>query len=159
MRITLPPRLFAGLLLGLAVLAAPGARLAARTDSAAGDLQARDAWVRWLPAGLPAAGYLTLVNSSGADRFLLAASSPDYTAVELHESYTAPNGDMGMRRVDRVRIPAGGSVRLAPGGYHLMLMKARHPIAPGDVVTIELKFDDDRSLRVSLPVKPAGHQE
>ncbi len=152
-----PLRLISLCLVGLASL--PWAVGAAATGSPETGLQVRDPWVRWLPAGLPAAGYLALVNATDTDRYLTAASSPDYTAVELHESYTAPGGEMGMRRVDRVRIPAHGEARLAPGGYHLMLMKARHPVAPGDTVTIDLEFADGRSLRVSLPVKPADTRE
>jgi len=153
------PRRLSRVWLGLALLAAVGAAPAATSAAPAATLQARDAWVRWLPAGLPAAGYLTLVNPTDADRYLTAAASPDYAAVALHESYTTGHGDAGMRPVDKIRIPAHGEVRLAPGGYHLMLMQARHAIAPGDTVTVELKFDDGRSLPVSLPVKPAGQRE
>ena len=144
---------------GLLCLAFSPRVSAAGSGSAAADLQVQDPWVRWLPAGLPAAGYLTLLNLSDTDRYLTGAASPDYAAVMLHESDTAPNGEMGMRHVDKVRIPAHGEVRLAPGGYHLMLMKARHAIAPGDTVTVDLKFEDGRSLQVTLPVKPAGHRE
>ena len=140
--------------LALSLLAS---RVASATPSAtAGDLQIRDAWVRWLPADLPAAAYLTLVNPSDTDRYLTGGSSPDYNEVMLHESYAMPDGSTGVRHVAKLRVPAHGEVRLAPGGYHLMLMKARHHIAPGDTVTIQLMFADGRSLTVTLPVKPAG---
>ncbi len=144
---------------GLLGLAFSPTLAAAGSASAADAIQVREPWVRWLPAGLPAAGYLTLVNPSDTDRYLTGASSPDYAAVMLHESYTAPNGESGMRHVDKVRIPAHGEVRLAPGGYHLMLMKARHAIAPGDTVKVDLIFADGRTLPVTLPVKPAGYRE
>ncbi|MGH7995380.1 MAG: copper chaperone PCu(A)C, partial [Opitutaceae bacterium] len=120
----------AALLLPLAAAGAPARRPA--------DLQAEHPWVRWLPAGLPAAGYMTLANSSDRDQILLGAASPDYGSVALHESYTLANGSEGMRPVPRLRIPAHGRVRLAPGGYHLMLMEARHALSPGDSVTVVL---------------------
>lgn len=154
MSAALLPRLTALFALGLAALGLPTTASATGSDPAG--LQVRDPWVRWLPSGLPAAGYLTLVNHSDSDCFLTGGSSKDYAAVELHESYTTPGGSMGMRHVDKLRVPAHGEVRLAPGGYHLMLMKARHPISPGDTVTIELTFEHGPSLQVSLPVKPAG---
>lgn len=148
--------LLAGLLLGLAASAATRANTPAAKPSA---LRVREPWVRWLPAGLPAAGYLTLVNPSKTDRVLTGASSPDYASVELHQSFPTGSGEMGMRRIDQLRVPAGGEVRLAPGGFHLMLMRARHAIKPGETVSVVLKFKHGPDLRVSLPVKPAGYRE
>jgi periplasmic copper chaperone A len=147
--------------LGLALAGATGASLRAAPPPPAGPpgIEVRQPWVRWLPAGLPAAGYLTLVNISGEDRTLTGATSPDYASVMLHVSYTLPNGDMSMRPISRLRVPAHGEQKLSPGGYHLMLMRQRHPIKPGDTVTVDLKFADGRILRVGLPVKPAGQTE
>ena len=121
-------------------------------------VKAVDAWARWLPNDLPAAGYLTLVNDSDEDAFLTGAKSEDYTMVHLHESYTAPDGTSGMRPVEKVRVPAHGRASLAPGGFHLMLMKARRPIEPGDTVTLVLKFEGGGELEVKVPVKPADYK-
>src|SRR5882757_10646703 len=51
---------------------------------AAGDLKVEDAWIRWLPANLPGAGYMTLTNMGMTERVLLGASSPDYGDISFH---------------------------------------------------------------------------
>lgn len=143
------------MILVAALVAGPAAALAAPLPSAEG-ISVRHAWVRWLPAGLPAAGYFTLVNSSPSDRFLTGVSSPDYASAMLHQSYSLPDGTEGMRPVGRLRIPARGEAVLAPGGYHVMLMNPSHPIAAGDRVTLELRLDNGTGLRVVMPVQPPG---
>lgn len=122
-------------------------------------LHAENAWVRWLPGGLPAAGYLTLVNPSARDRFLISATSPDYGSVALHQSYRLANGAEGMRAVPRLRVPAHGRVALAPGGYHLMLMDPRRSLAPGDTVGLILRFAGGQAVPVRLPVRPPSAAE
>jgi copper(I)-binding protein len=58
--------------------------------------------------------------------------------------------------ISHLTIPAHGSVKLAPGGYHLMLMHAKHPIKPGDKVPVVLKFTGSAKLQVEFPVLPAN---
>ena len=149
------PRLFF-LILGFPLALAVASASAAAPSAASAPVDPVNPWVRWMPANLPAAGYVTLVNPAKADVVLVGVSSPDYAEVMLHESYTASDGSAGMRMVDRLTIPAGGRVALAPGGYHLMLMDARHRIEPGDTVVIELAFADGRHVSVRFPVKPAN---
>ena len=118
-------------------------------------VSASGAWVRWLPDGLPAAGYMTLRNDSGASQRLSVASSPDYLKVMLHRS-VRENGVERMIEPDGLDIPPRSSVSLAPGGYHLMLMGGKHPIAPGDSVMLHLSFASGRGLDVRASVKPAS---
>jgi copper(I)-binding protein len=127
------------------------------THAASPDVvEVRDGWARWLPAGLPAAGYLKMINPSDHDVALKEASSPDYKHVALHRSITTPDGESRMTEAGQLLVPAGGEAVLAPGGYHLMLMQARRSIKPGDTVTIILIFADGRRQPVRLPVKPAN---
>jgi copper(I)-binding protein len=118
-------------------------------------VSASAAWVRWLPDGLPAAGYVTLRNDDERMQRLTGASSPDYLKVILHRS-VRENGVERMIKPDGVDIAPGTSISFAPGGYHLMLMEARHPIAPGDEVTFHLSFASGGSVDVRALVKPAG---
>jgi len=122
-------------------------------------LAVRDGWVRWLPGGLPAAGYLTIRNDSDAERIVTGVASGDFARVMLHESYSEPGGGSRMRPVDRLRVPARGNVALKPGGYHLMLMKPRRKLTPGDVVQVALTFDDGATIEAKLPLKPAAQTE
>jgi copper(I)-binding protein len=73
----------------------------------------------------------------------------------LHHSRLA-QGDSTMEMVGHLDIPAHGSVKLAPGGYHLMLSHAAHPVKPGDKVPVTLRFADGTTLQVNFSVLPAN---
>jgi copper(I)-binding protein len=112
----------------------------------------KDAWVRWLPNNLPAAGYVTLVNASDKPVDLVDISSNDYGDAMLHQ--TVSNGStQKMVMVDKLTVPAHGQVTIAPGGYHVMLEDAKHKVAPGDTVHLTLKFSDGETLDTPFAVK------
>ena len=125
--------------------------------AAASSLKAEHGWVRWLPANLPAAGYVVIRNDGDKPVKLTGAESADYGMAMLHRSMQK-NGSDSMEMVDAIGIPAHGSVALAPGGYHLMLTDAKHAIKPGDTVHVSLHFDDGETLQVTWPVRPANAQ-
>ena len=128
---------------------------AAAAAAPVSSLKAAQGWVRWLPANLPAAGYVAIRNNGDKPVKLAGAESADYGMAMLHRSMQK-NGSDSMEMVDAIAIPAHGGVALAPGGYHLMLMDAKHPIKPGDTVRISLHFDDGETLQLALPVRPAN---
>ena len=136
-------------LLGFALVA-----LGTTAIAAAPVAHVEHAWIRWLPANLPAAGYATIVNDSGATLGLESVTSPDYKMVMLHHSRLA-QGDSTMEMVDRLDIPAHASVQLAPGGYHLMLSQPTRPIKPGDKVPMTLHFAGGATLHAVFSVLPA----
>lgn len=131
------------------------ASVAAFAATPAESVHVEHAWIRWLPANLPAAGYADIVNDGDSTVSLVHASSPDYGKVMLHQSRLA-EGDSTMVMVSRLDVPAHGSVSLAPGGYHLMLSHAAHPVKPGDTVPITLHFADGTSVQVGFKVMPAN---
>ena len=59
---------------------------------------------------------------------------------------------MTMQPVESIAVPAGESVELKPGGYHVMLMDLRKPIAAGDKVPITLTIRGPGSKEVKLKV-------
>ena len=124
--------------------------------NAAGTLSTQDAWVRWLPNDLPAAGYVTLKNDGDQPVDLVGVSSDAYGMVMLHQ--TVSNGStQKMVMVHKATVPAHGTLAIAPGGYHLMLEKAKHKIAPGDTVNVKLQFSDGETLDTPFAVKsPSG---
>jgi copper(I)-binding protein len=128
---------------------------AAAAAAPVSSLKAEHGWVRWLPANLPAAGYVVIHNDGDKPVKLVAADSPDYGMAMLHRS-TQKNGSDSMEMVDAIIIPAHATVALAPGGYHLMLSDAKHPIKPGDTVRVSLHFDDGETLQATWPVRPAN---
>ncbi|MGF6777890.1 copper chaperone PCu(A)C [Paraburkholderia sp. GAS334] len=131
------------------------AALFSATAHAAGAhaITTQNAWVRWLPNNLPAAGYVTLVNASDKPVDLVDISSDDYGGAMLHQ--TVSNGStQKMVMVDKLTVPAHGQVTIAPGGYHVMLEDPKHKVAPGDTVHLKLQFSDGETLDTPFAVKP-----
>jgi copper(I)-binding protein len=148
----LSPAAFAATVLGACALVLFSAQAHAAGAHA---ISATNAWVRWLPNNLPSAGYVTLNNASDKRIDLTDISSPDYGSAMLHR--TVSNGSTtNMVMVDKVEVPAHGSLTIAPVGYHIMLEQPTRKIAPGDTVHLKLKFSDGETLDTPFAVKSPG---
>ncbi len=119
------------------------------------DVTVTDAWIRWLPADIPAAGYMTLVNSLAVDRVLIAVTSKDYGDIGIHQTLD-DHGVSKMRPLDSITLTPHALVRFAEGGYHLMLMQPTHPLHPGDRVTMTLHFKQGQPIDVVFTVRAGG---
>jgi copper(I)-binding protein len=134
-----------------AVLLIAGAAHAADAPS----VKASDGWLRVLPGTLPAGGYVNFENLSDRAVSIVGASSPDYADAMIHRSST--DGGMGrMEMVDSVPLPPKGKVAFSPGGYHVMLMDAKHPVKPGDKVIVTFALSNGEKLPVTLVARPAN---
>ncbi len=111
-------------------------------------------WFRFIMSSRPAAGYFTLANSSATSQTLTGASSPACGMLMLHKS-VRKNGTESMVMVPSVAVPAHGSVKFAPGGYHLMCMKPTAEMQHGKTVPVTLKFAGGNSLEAEFPVRNA----
>lgn len=112
-----------------------------------------DAWVR-VPMGAdrPAAGYMTIVGGDEADA-LLAAASPVSMDVQVHETTQTADG-MGMQEVERIDVAAGATVKLEPGGYHIMfMMPDMEQVVVGETVEITLTFEKAGDVVVQAEVR------
>jgi periplasmic copper chaperone A len=110
------------------------------------------AWVRWLPAGLPAAGYLTLTNTGDKALALEAASSPSYGDVSIHRTVTRGTTEE-MMPVKAITLEPHQTLEFQSTGYHLMLMR---PAASADTsakIPITLHFSDGSVLTVPFEVR------
>jgi copper(I)-binding protein len=96
-------------------------------------------WIRWLPAGLPAAGYAKLESLSDHAAILTGASSPAFGEIALHRTVTH-TGTMSMIPADRIALAPHATLEFAPGGYHMMLMRPTRELHPGERVPITLQF-------------------
>lgn len=112
-----------------------------------------DAWVRGTVAGQQATGAFMQLKAA-ADTALVSASSPVAGVVEIHEM-KMDGGVMKMSAIKSLAVPAGKSVELKPGGYHVMLMALKQPLKDGDVVPVTLNFEDKTGKKQSLEVKAA----
>ena len=111
-----------------------------------------NAWIRWLPANLPAAGYVALHNVSDQTVTLIGASTPDYARAMFHESRNQ-HGVEKMLLVQTILIRAHAEVAFAPDGYHIMLMEPKRVIQPGDNLMVTLHFTGGQSLPVQFEVR------
>lgn len=67
------------------------------------------------------------------------------------------DGIMKMRPVpEGVEVPAGETVKLAPGGYHLMLMDLEKPIVEGETIPVKLRFERAGAVDVEFAARPFG---
>jgi periplasmic copper chaperone A len=111
----------------------------AAAPTTAASIEIRDCWIRWLPANLPAGGYLTLINNTDASIELIAAASPDYADISIHRSRTH-DGTAEMAPVASIAVAGHSKLVFASEGYHLMLMQPQRSLKVGDRVLINLKF-------------------
>ena len=116
------------------------------------DIQVKDAWIRWLPAGVPGGGYMTLVNTGTAARVLIGATSSDYGEVSMHQTRIR-NGVNEMTPVASIELRPRILVRFAEGGYHLMLLKPKRPLKPGDRVLVTFRFTQGPSVEAAFEVR------
>lgn len=130
----------------LAIAAALLTALAAQAQTSI-----KDAWVRGTVAGQKATGLFGQITSVSGGK-LVAASSPVAGVVEVHEM--AMDGNvMKMRAVPGLDLPAGKTVDLKPGGYHVMLMDLKRELKPGETVPVTLVIEGAGGKRENVEIK------
>jgi periplasmic copper chaperone A len=153
--------------------------VAACSGAVGGGLKITGPWARTSPmvAGAGAA-YMVIENSGPSADFLVGGSSDVAKAVEVHETVVmesaAPmesagmgaatpmasagglatgGGMLGMQKIDRLEIPAGGSVELKPGSYHIMLIGLTRALKAGEKIDITLTFEKAGDVKVTAEVR------
>lgn len=126
-------------------------------DYRAGDIAIGHPWTRATPPmAKVGGGYLEMTNEGRTVDRLLGGSSPVAGRVEIH-NMEMTDGIMKMRPVPGgVEIPAGETVKLAPGGYHFMLLDLKQPIAEGEMIPVTLEFEGAGTIDVELAAGPVG---
>ena len=112
----------------------------------------KDAWVRTSVPGQKATGaFMKLTAKDGAK--LVAASSPVAGVTEVHEMKM--EGDvMKMKAVaGGLDLPAGKTVELKPGGYHVMLMDLKAALSKDSTIPLTLVFKDAKGVESRLELK------
>jgi len=126
-----------------------------------GDLRIGHPWSQELPPNAPTVAAYFVIHNPGttADR-LTGVDSPIAGKAELHE-HVMQQDLMKMQPVANVDIPAGGEVKFAPMGYHVMLLdlKDRSQLRDGKHFPLTLHFEKAGDLTVEVSVQkqaPAG---
>lgn len=124
----------------------------------AGDLHISAPWARASVVQTGAA-YVTIENRGSADDRLLSVETEVAGAPQLHE-HAMQDGVMRMRQVEGgIPIPAGETVVLEPGGYHMMLMGLNRHLVEGESFKITLRFERAGAVELSVPVRAAAAQD
>ncbi len=157
--------------------------LAACSGGGSGGIKVSDPWARTSPMVSGAgAAYMVIENTGSEADALVGGSSPVAKAVEVHETVEMPAASempmasddgmgamespmasddgmgtgstmMGMQKIDRLEIPAGGSVELKPGSYHIMLIGLTQPLEAGQKIEITLTFEKAGDVKVTAEVR------
>jgi periplasmic copper chaperone A len=117
----------------------------------------KEAWVRGTIAQQKATGMFAQITSTSGGK-LVSATSPAAGVVEIHEMSMEGNV-MKMRALPNgLDLPAGKTVELKPGGYHVMLMDLKKPMNPGETVAVSLviegKDGKKETVEIQAPIKP-----
>jgi copper(I)-binding protein len=120
--------------------------------AAAAPVTISDAWFRSLPANLPAGGYFTAHNPGPNDLAITGAQSSACGMLMLHHS-SDKGGMSGMDMVAKVDLPAGGTARFAPDGFHLMCTQPKMKI--GDQVPVVIQLSDGTRIAARFTVRDA----
>lgn len=112
-----------------------------------------------LPGAPVGGGYLTITNSGAEADRLLEVSSDVSAAVQLHQM-TVVDGMMKMEHLpEGIEIPAGGAVKLAPGGMHIMFMGLKEGFVEGAVVPVAMTFEKAGTVGLDLKVEGVSASE
>jgi len=98
-------------------------------------------------------GFVTVTNTGSTDDVLIKAASPAAGYMEIH-TMSVEDGIMTMRELaDGLPIPAGETVVMKPGGFHIMFMDLPGPLVEDEMATVTLTFQNAGDVTVTLPIK------
>lgn len=144
---------------GTTPLAGAAAGATASPASASEALTLADGWAK---AGTGMTGaFGTLTNTTDAPITITTAASDAAGRTELHTMAKQDDGTMKMvQKEGGFVVPAKGTVALAPGGDHVMLIGLKKELRNGDQVRITLTSSTGESYEWTVPVRSfAGADE
>ena len=125
-------------------------------------LEAEGGWVRAMPlladgagSGSNSAAYMVIKNRGDELDRLVGVESPVAGRVEVHETRMVDDV-MRMRLLGELDLPPGDSVKLVPGGIHVMFVGLTRALLEGDSVELTLRFGTSDPLVLNLPVRLMG---
>lgn len=155
-------RWWAFVLAGLLAVAGCGGQGAVQASPPAPGIIVEGAWVRTTEGAKDqtmTGAFMSLTNPGEADITLVSAACDLAGMTQIHEMVKQGDTMVMQEAKGGAVVPAGGHLHLKPGGYHVMLMNLKQPLAIGDQVSITLTFSDGTSKEVAAPVKQFTEEE
>ena len=122
------------------------------TCAVAQSVEVKDAWVRTSVPGQKATGAFMKITATEGTR-LVSVASPVAGVAEVHEM-KMDGGIMTMRAVSGgLELPAGKTVELKPGGFHVMLMDLKAALPKDSTVPMTLTFKDAKGVESKAELK------
>jgi periplasmic copper chaperone A len=123
-------------------------------DYSAGQIRIGHPWSReTAPSQVVGAGFMTITNGGKTGDRLLSATSPAARDVQVH-TVSMDGGVMRMRQLTAgLPIPAGATVTLRPGSYHIMLIGLKAPLKQGAMVPATLRFQRAGTVSITFNVE------
>ena len=114
-------------------------------------------WSRATPKGASVAGgYMKITNTGTTPDRLVGGSTDVAKRFEIHEM-SMDGGVMKMRELSNgLEIPAGASVELKPGSYHVMLQNLSRQLTKGERVKASLTFEKAGKVDIEFDVEAVG---
>ena len=118
-------------------------------------LVVQDAWVRAIPGSSTAAAYLTLRNTGASAVTVTGIQTSVAGHAMIHET-SVQGGQSRMRPHELLVVAPGATLKLAPGGLHVMLEDLKQPLAVGENVPLVLSLAGGGTVQVTAAVRPLG---
>ena len=115
-------------------------------------IKIENAWMRTANKGMNAALYFDIKNQTPKDYELVEVSSDIAKVVQIHETYKQGE-NLGMRKVESVTIKSRTTFHLAPGGFHVMVIRLQENLKPGDKKNFTLTFKNQGKIKITAVVK------
>jgi len=115
-------------------------------------IKIENAWMRSADKGMNTALYFDINNTSSKDYELVDVSSVIAKVVQIHETYKQGE-NFGMRKVESITIKGRTTFHLAPGGFHVMVIRLKENIKLGDKKEFTLTFRNNEKIRIVAVVK------
>jgi copper(I)-binding protein len=139
----------------VAALALLASLAAAQTPPVIGakPLVVQDAWVRATPGADIAAAYMTLRNAGATPITVTGVESPIAGHAMIHET-KVEGGQSKMRPHEQLAIAPGATVKLQPGGLHVMMHDLKQPLTVGAKVPLVIQLSGGGTVEATATVRP-----
>jgi periplasmic copper chaperone A len=115
-------------------------------------IKIENAWMRTANKGMNAALYFDIKNLTSKDYELVDVSSDIAKVVQIHETFKQGE-NLGMRKVESITIKSKTTFHLAPGGFHVMVIRLKENLKPGDKKEFTLTFKNHGEIKIIAVVK------